>query len=377
MQLERARGLLAGGGDRATLQIAIGALREAMYSETGTESDLLDALFLGGRDELHIVWVTMLALPAAVVIGVIVLRRRVLRPLDDLTALLQPISRGEFRPLALSDVDPMLVPLFTNFNDMVTRLADLEGEHRKRAATLESEVRSATEALLRQQDEFARAQRFAAVGQLSANVAHELRNPLAGIAMTLANLRRETTDPSTVERLDLVIGEVQRIGRLLSDLLLSSRSASETPTVFALATLVDELLGLTRYRTPPAIALVADIPRELRCRLPRDGLRQALLNLVLNAIEAIGPSPGRVELFARAESGDLVLEVRDDGPGFPDELLERGIRPNWSARGGGTGLGLEIVDRFVRDNGGRLALSNRSPHGACALVRVPEVCSNA
>ena len=97
----------------------------------------------------------------------------------------------------------------------------------------------------------------------------------------------------------------------------------------------------------------------------------ALLNLVLNAMQAVGDGPGRITIQARRDDGAVRLEVSDDGPGFPDELLAGGVRPFASARESGTGLGLAIARRFARDVQGELRLGNRAPGGACAELRIP------
>jgi C4-dicarboxylate-specific signal transduction histidine kinase len=351
---------------RAKLLSAISELRMAMYQETGAELQVLDTQYAHGQTELQLAWIALIALPAILVFGLFQLRDRLLRPISNLNSLLLPIAAGQFHPVDLDGVDPVLTPLFVNFNHMVTRLAELEMQHREHMANLENEVRAATETLLRQQDDLARAQRLAAVGELSAAVAHEIRNPLAGMQMTLANIRRETTDSDVIERLDLVIAEVQRVARLLTDLLVPARGCAENPSEFRLAPLVSDLLRIARYRIPHDVELTTSVPSSLACRLPQDALRQALLNLVLNAVEALGLSRGRIEVAASVRDGALLLTVCDDGPGYPRELIESGVRPNWTGRAGGTGLGLAIVQRFARDQRGDLRLSNRSPHGACA-----------
>jgi signal transduction histidine kinase len=137
-----------------------------------------------------------------------------------------------------------------------------------------------------------------------------------------------------------------------------------------LAGLVGDLLSLARYQAPPRVALQADILDDPVCVLPAAGLRQALLNLLLNAIQAVD-GDGQVTLAARRENGQLLLWVEDEGPGFPEEMLRAGVRPFATGRVGGTGLGLAMVRRFVRDHDGELELANREPHGARVTLRLP------
>jgi signal transduction histidine kinase len=114
-----------------------------------------------------------------------------------------------------------------------------------------------------------------------------------------------------------------------------------------------------------------DIPPTLECHLPCDGLRQALLNLVLNAAQALDQTPGVVNVRARQHAGQVEIEVNDDGPGFNDDMLQHGIRAFSTSRIRGTGLGLAMAQRFARDLGGRIELSNRQPHGACVRLILP------
>lgn len=253
---------------------------------------------------------------------------------------------------------------------MVTRLEQLEQANRMRTMLLENEVKAATEALLRQQQSLARAERLAATGELSAILAHELRNPIAGMQLTLANLRREVDDASIAGRLDLVSGELQRITRLLNGLLHQSRPVPETARALVIDRVLEELATLIRYQLPTHIKLEVDAPADLQCVLPEDGLRQGLLNLVLNSMQAMQQQPGTITMQARREDDKLVLQVIDDGPGFPDEVLS-GIRTFVTSRESGTGLGLAIVRRFARDLGGEIHLSNRTPRGACVMLTLP------
>jgi signal transduction histidine kinase len=254
---------------------------------------------------------------------------------------------------------------------MVLRLQELEQVHRSHAASLEAEVQAATQTLLQQQHHLARTERLAAVGELSAKLAHELRNPLAGMQLTLLNLRQDLQDPDVIDRLDLVIAELERITQLLNSLLAQARPVPERPRLVDLAKEIRELLALLQYQAMPAIVLEAAVPEHLQCRLPAGQLRQALLNLILNAIQALAGNRGKVRIRAEKQADLLQLSVCDDGPGFPEFLLTRGVKTFISGRESGIGLGLAMVSRFAREVGGKLELTNREPQGACATLLLP------
>lgn len=107
--------------------------------------------------------------------------------------------------------------------------------------------------------------------------------------------------------------------------------------------------------------------------LPRDRMRQTLLNLILNAIEAMGDGTGTVRVTAERSDGRLRWSVRDDGPGFPENLLARPVGPFVTHRENGTWLGLATVRRFVKDLDGDLLLENRDGGGARVVLELPFV----
>jgi two-component system NtrC family sensor kinase len=345
--------------------------QEAAAAEHASQAQLIGGLERQTHNQLRFELAAPLAILAVGVILVPITRRRIIKPLHAFGRQLSRLAEGHFTPAPLDEVDPLVLPLHRNFNELVRRLQEYEAANKARTASLEDEVRRATRALLEQHRSLARAERLAATGELAASVAHELRNPLAGIQMTLTNLRAELTDRELIERIDLVINEVTRLTRLLNDLLDASRHAPEPPRTVHLAKLVDDMLTLTRCQVTPEVHLESHIDPDLTCHLPQDRLRQALLNLVLNAAAAFSDRGGTVTLAATREGAQLRITVSDDGPGFPAELLRDGIRSFFSTRERGTGLGLAMVRRFARDVGGTITLANREPHGACVTLLLP------
>jgi signal transduction histidine kinase len=289
----------------------------------------------------------------------------------DLKNFLSRLSNGDFTPVSVAGIDPLLLPLFENYNQMVLRLEQLEDRNRSRTLSLQQEVRAVTRTLLRQQQTLARAERLATAGEVSATFAHELRNPIASIQVTLVNLRREFADPELVARIELVIAELQRMTRLLNSMLQQSSHVPEVPRTVGVDPMLQELAALIRYQVPPQIRLLVDAPADLHWRLPEDGMRQAVLNLVLNSVEAIGHREGTVTIRGEARDDGLRLAVLDDGPGFSDAILAGGTRPFLTFRESGTGLGLAIVKRFVRDLGGEFHIANRTPTGASVILTIP------
>lgn len=352
---------------------ALTQLQEILADERAGHDQLLVNVTDSMRTELRLALALLVILPTGGIIAVYLLRRRMEQPLRDLQDLLDRLARRDLRPLperVLGETTGPARPAFDSYNALVMRLQDLEAEHLDRERLLERRVREATEALLAQSRELARAERLAAVGAVSAGFAHELRNPLAGIQLACSRLQQQLGDSEQSQRISAVIAELRRINQLLTEQVDAARHEPEPLVPTNMAATVTDLLGLLRYQVPQGFLLESDVEDDVDCLLPPDALRQALLNLVLNAVQIQGEA-GRVVVSARREADQVVIRVLDDGPGFPEEMLRTGVRPFATGRAGGTGLGLAMVRRFVRDNDGDLVIENRSPHGAQVTLRLP------
>lgn len=217
------------------------------------------------------------------------------------------------------------------------------------------------------------AERLAAVGELAASVAHEVRNPLTGVRSLAQRMAEEEVDPERWRRYSTVImEEVGRVDRIVGNLLDVARRApveeSETgPT--ELAPLFDDLVLLTTARAERAgVRLEADAGGHTT-PAPREPLAQVLLNLLLNGIQHT-PEGGTVRLLAEDRDG-LTLIVRDSGPGIPPEERDRIFEPFHSMGTDGSGLGLSVVRRIVRERGWAVTVGDAPTGGAEFWVVLP------
>ena len=119
------------------------------------------------------------------------------------------------------------------------------------------------------------------------------------------------------------------------------------------------------------VNIVTDVPDDIYCKLPEAGFRHVLLNLVLNAAQAMGERAGSIQISAVRRDAQVQLSISDDGPGFPPQLLENGVYEYGTWRRGGNGLGLATARRFALEHGSRLELKNRPGGGACAMLKLP------
>jgi signal transduction histidine kinase len=355
--------------------LALSYLHRVIDQESGEHRKLIGEINHSTALEFKLGVIALLVFPACAILLIYMLRRRILEPLKHLGFLMTLLANKNYSPAPVAIIDPLLRPLTGNYNTMVARLAELEAEHARREQDLEVQVENATRVLLEQQRRIANTERLAAVGEMLARIAHELRNPLAGIKLACSNLRQDLDQqqaaPEFRERIDVVAGEIDRIIALLNSLLDQSRHKPEAMRDVTIHRAVSELVVLARYQIPARIRIEQDIPEAIVCCLPDALFRQALLNLLLNASQALGDRPGRIAIKARLVDGILNLGICDDGPGFPGDLLESGIRAFVTHRTEGTGLGLSMVQRFVRAYGGTITLSSPDPHGACVTLELP------
>jgi two-component system, NtrC family, sensor kinase len=360
---------------REAMILALSQLSKSLDQESLAHKRLIDEVIQDISVEIEIGSVTLLVFPAAAILMIYLLRRRILAPIDHLGYLMSLLSRNNFTPASLQKVDPILRPLTENFNTMVTRLEELEQDHEMRELDLQTQVENATKTLLEQQSSLANTERLAAVGETMARIAHELRNPLAGVKMACNNLRddlSQTIDsPEYQDRINIVASEIDRIISMLNTLLDQSRHKPEVAQLINVADSVETLIQLARYQIPKVIQLEQHIDDDIVCYLPEALFRQALLNLLLNAWQAIGEAGATIVIHGSQVDGQLQLIVEDDGPGFPEDLIEHGIRVFVTHRAEGTGLGLSMVQRFVRSLGGTISLSNKQPRGACVTLNLP------
>ena len=219
-----------------------------------------------------------------------------------------------------------------------------------------------------------RAERLAAVGTMAAGLAHEVRNPLNSASLQLTvlerRLERGETSERTVPIARIINGEIDRLDRLVRDFL---AFAKPTPLDPRPVDLPDLLLAVAALIAPEAeaarIAITVDAPASTRAASgDAERLRQVLLNLTRNAIEAMQARGGHLVLRARNAQAMVTVDVEDDGPGFPEDLPV--FDAFFTTKDQGTGLGLALVHRIVTDHRGTIRVESR-PGRTCFSVSLP------
>lgn len=358
---------------REILLQATTRLRQIENRERMLHKDLVDIVARDSQLELKLALLLLLSLPLIIFVSFYLLKSRIERPLDDLNRLLRRLSKRDYRPVNEIQVEEsagLIQPVFRSYNALVNRLAQLEAEHRALQTSLEEDVKLATSALLEQAGDLARAEKLAAVGELSAAMAHEIRNPLAGIQLACTKLGRQLP-PAQQQKIEMVVSELKRVNSMLGERLYEARHAPEPTVDVDVGDLVASLVTLLNYQVHENIRLQIDVVPGLICPVPESGLRQSLLNLVMNAAKVIGDEEGVITLFARRVEDRLEIGVSDNGPGFPRQMIDHGVQPFRTGRVDGTGLGLAIVQRFTRSLFGELRLENLEQGGARVTLVLP------
>ena len=214
-----------------------------------------------------------------------------------------------------------------------------------------------------------RKNRLAALGEMAAGMAHEIRNPLGGIQLYTSLLARDVAQqPPTHQLVQKISGGVKRLEALVSQVLQFTREIRANVQAMDLADVVEQAAELARQRHTDELVVHLNGPRPLEVQGDPVLLGQAALNLILNAVEAVnGRGEVRVTWSAPPAGSDAKqfhLVVRDTGPGIAPGVLDKIFNPFFTTKDAGTGLGLAIVHRIVESHDGAISATNAEDAGA-------------
>lgn len=229
-----------------------------------------------------------------------------------------------------------------------------------------AKLREQADLIVEIEDQLRLADRLSALGELSAGMAHEIRNPLGSIRGTAEILHNALPDDHRYAEFSrILVSEVERLNQVVEDFLKFARSEKEEPCSFDLHQVLNEVLQLSRRQIKKDDFQIHWRPSSLPPAVGDAGqFKQVFLNLILNAWQA---AEDRGQLWIAAEknsAGDIAMTFRDDGPGFPADHLDKIFNPFFTTKADGTGLGLAITYRIVRNHGGRITAANHPQGGA-------------
>lgn len=328
----------------AVLLVSIGAIHAVLRSQ-----------------EIHEVqWILFAAVSGAILLCLVLLAVLLVlieHPLEELMNTIARVRRGDLTArVAFAKREDDVGRLGRQFNEMVQTLK----ENRQEIEELHER-------------EMARAQHLATIGELAAGLAHEIRNPLAGIAGVVDIMGKELAANSPSRA---VMGDVQReifhIQAILNDLLSYARPRPPDIHPANLNTTVEQAILLSRQqvRTKPIQVVFETSPAIPPVEHDPALIQQVVLNLVMNGIQAITVA-GEVRVNLIPDGGSVVIQVTDTGRGITPDALPRIFKPFFTTRSEGTGLGLSLAIGIVHAHGGRIDVSSTPGKGTQFKVWLP------
>ena len=279
------------------------------------------------------------------------------RPMVELQEKVALISEGNLDvAVSFAERNDEIGDLGRNFNQMMQQLR----ESRKEIETMH-------------RTQMSRAEHLATLGELATGLAHEIRNPLAGIAGVIEIIGRDlpATSPAR-EMVKDVRMEINQINRILTDLLETARPHPPMMMRSNLNTTVEHAVMLARQQvlSQPIKIELQQAPDLAEVEHDSDQIHQVLLNLLLNAVQAMeGAGTVRVEISSRGDCASVM--VSDTGRGIPEQNLSQIFRPFYTTRGNGTGLGLSLARRIVEEHRGRINVTSVVGKGSNFEVLLP------
>lgn len=214
--------------------------------------------------------------------------------------------------------------------------------------------------------QIARKTRLEMLGRMAANLAHEIRNPLGGIQLYASLLRRDlAADAAKVATLDRILAAISGLDTLVDDMLTYGRELEPQKKLQPIGPILELALDLSRAALQAKEIRLETRLGDVRAEVDGDMIGRVFLNILRNAVEAMGPR-GRLVI----EACGRTVEFSDDGPGIAPDILERIFTPFLTTKTKGTGLGLAIAHKIVEAHGGQIEASNGPSGGARFTVRL-------
>jgi len=294
--------------------------------------------------------VAVLSVAAAIALGMLI-TGRVKREIDNLVQASEQISKGDFSTPVIAYQEGEFSRVADSLNEMTARLNDT----RKKLATSE---------------------KIAAWQTVGRKVAHEIKNPLTPIAISVDDLRRSYQerlpdfDRTLRQTTDTIKSEVDRLTKLLEQFVSFARMSAPVIRRVSGKELAEKIKSLYRPEIESGRLKWENRSQRKDLSLDPDAVTQVLVNLIKNGFESGDGATVQVRL--EDEESDLVVTVEDSGPGFTNEKLQSSFEPYVSSKKGGSGLGLVICHRLVHDHGGTMELYNRTEGGGGVKIRLPQ-----
>ncbi|HJV65426.1 MAG TPA: ATP-binding protein [Geomonas sp.] len=316
------------------------------------------AAYLTSREIITDLLAVSLSLLAAAALLSLFWSRRITRPIERLSEATRMVGQGRFEVEVKTESRDEIGALSGSFNRMAVELKDRE------------------KALKELYGQLVQSEKMAAFGSLGAGIAHEVKNPLAGIlGITQLSLRGVTEGNPLEKNLKIIEKETKRCKTIIENLLKFARQEKVEFTAVEIRQVVEDAVAIVDHQL--GINSV-QVEKEMEEGLPAvmanaNQLQQVLMNLMINAQQAMGGKPGKVTLSARSTGGGVEVRVTDTGPGIPPEIRQKIFDPFFTTKpaGQGTGLGLSVTYGIIRDHGGEIRVEGGEGEGAVFVITLP------
>jgi signal transduction histidine kinase len=235
--------------------------------------------------------------------------------------------------------------------------------------------RKAAERLKEMERDMELKERLVSLGKLASGMAHEIRNPLNAMSMSIQRLKREFVPADEKKEeyykfIDIVRAELTRVNQLVEEFLLSTKSHAPMEDEKLRTTIEEVAIILGERANSKGIRILNRVDDTLLVRCQKERLKQAFHNLVLNSIEAIGKD-GTITISSEENSPSVRVVIKDTGPGIKKEALSKVFEYHYTTKDKGMGLGLPISFTIVKDHGGDIRVTSEEGKGATFVITLP------
>jgi signal transduction histidine kinase len=284
---------------------------------------------------------------------IVLVSRKIVRPLTVIEKTTQRIAEGDFKPLPVVQTRDETQSVVEAFNKMISELE-------------------------KRQDQLVQAQKLSSLGILTSGIAHQLNNPLNNISTSCQIVQEEISEGNSEfikKLLNNIDQEVDRARDIVKGLLEFSREQEFQQNLVNLENLVIRTTRLITSQLPAGVEIFTEIPEELDIYVDAQKLQEVLLNLLLNASQAMPNEVGRITVTAAEDkrAKEVEIMIKDSGCGIPDEDLPHIFDPFFSTKevGYGTGLGLSVAHGIIEQHNGTLSVESRVGEGTVFTIRLP------
>lgn len=303
------------------------------------------------NQELRMTLIVAMGVVAIVVFALVIfVSKSILGPLSQVQEATRRIAQGTFEPLPVKNSHDEIQQVFVALNSMV-------------------------EELKKRQIQLVQAQKLSSIGTLASGIAHQLNNPLNNISTSAQILEEETRGQNdfTDKMMHNITQETLRARAIVKGLLEFSRHKDFSPSPYSIKSVLEGAIQLVSSQLGPKTSVNLDIPEDATLFVDRQRLQEAFINLLINAIQAIGGGEGRIDIRAWREEGFEVISFSDTGEGMSADILQRIFDPFFSTKevGQGTGLGLFIVYGIIEKHQGSIRAESTPGEGTTFYIALP------